>query len=155
MLHDPEDQHRAVLRRPRDIRQREGLPHSSPRLRSSCPRSLSSDAYGVGLDGFLDLSLEELGVDAGTERIHDLNEPPGALRGDLVGGGVFGPRFLVSEHVPLLVEDSLQVALLAVAEHEAPVGAFITSDRGTGGELDLWYNHTAWLMMSGGRRCRR
>ena len=95
------------------------------------------------------MSLEELGVDAGTERIHDLNELPGALRGDLVGGGVFGPRFLVSEHVPLLVEDSLQVALLAVAEHKAPVGAFITSDRGTGGELDLWYNHTAWLMMSG------
>ena len=72
---------------------------------------------------------------AGTQRVYDLDELPGTSGGDLIGGGIFGPRFLIPEHVPLLVEDSLQVALLAVAEHEAPVGALIASDRGTGGEL--------------------
>ena len=107
-------------------------------VRSGVPeaqREHRAYTYDVGLDGFLVLSLEELGVDAGAERIHDLDKVPGALRGDLVGAGVFGPRFLIPEHVPLLVEDRLQVALLAVAEHEAPVGALIASDRGTGGEL--------------------
>ena len=74
------------------------------------------------LDGFSVLRPEEPCVDPCTQRIHDVDELPGALAGYLVGGGVFGPRFLIPEHVPVLVEDRLQVALLAIAEHEAPVG---------------------------------
>ena len=74
-------------------------------------------------------------MDASTQRVYDLDKLTGALSGCFVGAGVCGPRLLVPEHVPLLVEDRLQVALLAVAEHDAPVGPLVAPDRRIGREL--------------------
>ena len=65
---------------------------------------------------------KELPVDTSARRMHHLDEFPSALPGNLVGAGVFGPRLLVPQHVPLLVQHRLQVTLLTVAEHEPPVG---------------------------------
>ena len=44
----------------------------------------------------------------GTRRVHHLVELAGALRGGLVGAGVLGPRLLVPQHAPLLVQHRLQ-----------------------------------------------
>ena len=98
-------------------------------------RENRAHTYRVLFDGFSVLRPEEPSVDPCTQRIHDVDELPGALSGCCVGAGVFGPRFLVPEHVPVLVEDRLQVALQAVAEHKAPAGSLVAGDRGSGGEL--------------------
>ena len=78
------------------------------------------------------LRAKELSVDTGTRRVHYLDELAGALRRGLVGVGVLGPRLLVPQHVPLLVQHRLQVALPAVAEHEAPVGRLVSRRSGRG-----------------------
>ena len=92
----------------------------------------------VALDGgagLASLGPEELGVDTGARRVHHLDELARALGGGLVRAGVLGPRVLLPEQVPLLVEHRLQVALLAVVQHEPPVRRLVAHGRGPGGEL--------------------
>ena len=69
-------------------------------------------------------------------RQHDRQKQltPKNTRGDPVCAGIPGPRFLAPECVPLLVEDRLQVALPAVAQHEAPVRTLVAADFSIGGE---------------------
>ena len=80
------------------------------------------------------LGPKELPVDTSARRMHHLDELSSALPGGLVGVGVFGPRLLVPEHVPLFVEHRLQIAVLAIAEHETPVGRLIPRS-GSRGQL--------------------
>ena len=54
---------------------------------------------------------------------------------DPLGTRLCGPRMLIPQQMPLLVEHRLQIALLAIVENPAPIDRLVARSPGLGSEL--------------------